>query len=237
MTQYLVLTFMLAVGSLLTIGNASQVGRHQVAAISHEVAGSHSESIKSTKAAQDSSKYASSSASAPTNMGRSSPSNPVTNPTGPNTTPAVTPTGPSTPTDNPIVNPTGDSPTTPVTPTPTEDDGSTKKDEDKGFWGSLWDEVKDGLVAGYEFVKGFWEGMKKQVADLGNLLAHPIDTAKGLIELGKQFVKEPAKTAKMIADALGEEFKTLVECGAFDKGRKGIHFISFSLGTFDILCF
>jgi len=262
MTQYLVLTFMLAVGSLLTIGNASQVGRHQVAAISHEVAGSHSESIKSTKAAQDSSKYASSSASAPTNMGGSSPSNPVTNPTGPNTTPAVTPTGPSTPTDNPVVNPTGPN-TTPVTPTPVdpntnpiinptnpadpittplgpdtpvvdeppkpeikcttptpeEDDGSTKKEEDKGFWGSLWDEVKDGLVAGYEFVKGFWEGMKKQVADLGDLLAHPIDTAKGLIELGKQFVKEPAKTAKMIADALGEEFKTLVECGAFDKGR------------------
>jgi hypothetical protein len=27
MTQYLVLTFMLAVGSLLTIGNASQAGR------------------------------------------------------------------------------------------------------------------------------------------------------------------------------------------------------------------
>lgn len=263
MTQYLVLTFMLAVGSLLTIGNASQAGRHQVAAISHEVAGSHSESIKSTKAAQDSSKYASSSASAPTNMGGSSPSNPVTNPTGPNTTPAVTPTGPSTPTDNPIVNPTGDTPTTPVTPnpvdpntnpiinptnpggpittplgpdipvvdeppkpeikcttpTPTEDDGSTKKDEDKGFWGSLWDEVKDGLVAGYEFVKGFWEGMKKQVADLGNLLAHPIETAKGLIALGKQFVEDPAGTAKMIADSLGEEFKTLVHCGAFDKGR------------------
>ena len=106
-----------------------------------------------------------------------------------------------------------------ATPTPAEDNGDTKKEEDKGFWGSLWSEVKDGLVAGYEFVKGFWEGMKKQVADLGDLLAHPIDTAKGLIELGKQFVKDPEGTAKMIADSLGDEFNTLVECGAFDKGR------------------
>ncbi len=61
--------------------------------------------------------------------------------------------------------------------------------------------------------------MKKQVSDLGDLLAHPIDTAKGLIELGKQFVKDPEGTAKMIADSLGDEFNTLVECGAFDKGR------------------
>ena len=106
-----------------------------------------------------------------------------------------------------------------ATPTPAEDNGDTKKEEDKGFWGSLWSEVKDGLVAGYEFVKGFWEGMKKQVADLGDLLAHPIDTAKVLIELGKQFVKDPEGTAKMIADSLGDEFNTLVECGAFDKGR------------------
>ena len=108
------------------------------------------------------------------------------------------------------------------TPEITEDK-SQVKEEDKGIFGSLWDDfkavVKDTVIAGYEFIKGFWEGMKAQIADLANLLTNPKEVVMGLIELGKQFVKEPAKTAKMIADSLGDEFKTLALCGAYDKGR------------------
>ncbi|MCF6189492.1 MAG: hypothetical protein L3J51_03350 [Cocleimonas sp.] len=254
MTQYLILTFMLAVGSLVTIGNASQAGRLQVAAVSHEIAGNHVKAKKATKEAQKQAGYASASASLPSKMGSSDSSqNPIKNPTGPNTTPATTSVDPSKPTNNPVLNPTnGGAPTTPTdtepttpddsdtdpttldndpsepttakctNPTPEEDDGTAgggSKEEDKGFWGSLWSEVKNGLTAGYEFVKGFWEGMKNQVADLGELLSDPIGTAKGLIELGKQFVDDAEGTTKMIVDALGEEFNTLVKCGSFDKGR------------------
>ncbi|GAA0398645.1 hypothetical protein GCM10009133_04360 [Cocleimonas flava] len=111
MTQYLILMFMLAVGSLVTIGNASNAGRHQIAAVSHEVAGDHAGSVRNTTEAQKSSGYASASASLPYSMSSNS-SNPVTNPTG------DTPTSPADPGDtpastdpsNPITNPDGTNP-------------------------------------------------------------------------------------------------------------------------------
>jgi len=100
-----------------------------------------------------------------------------------------------------------------------EEDTQGATGEDQGFWGDLWDGVKDALVDGYEFMKGFWEGIKDQLGDLTNMILHPIDTAKGLVELGKAFVEDPIGTAKMIGEALGEDFTKLTQCGAYDRGR------------------
>ncbi|MEW8624451.1 MAG: AHH domain-containing protein [Candidatus Thiodiazotropha sp.] len=100
-----------------------------------------------------------------------------------------------------------------------EEDNQGASDEDQGFWGDLWDGIKDGLVEGYEFVKGFWAGIKDQIGDLVNIVLHPIDTAAGLIELGKAFYNDPVGTAQMIGEALGEDWSKLVNCGAYDRGR------------------
>ena len=100
-----------------------------------------------------------------------------------------------------------------------EEDNQGAQDEDRGFWGNLWDGIKDGLTQGYEFVKGFWQGIKNQLGDLLDLVLHPIETAKGLIELGKAFFNDFEGTIKMIGEALGQDFSTLVHCGAFDRGR------------------
>ena len=101
---------------------------------------------------------------------------------------------------------------------PPEEDNQGASEEDQGFWGDLWDGVKEGLTYGYEFVKGFWAGIKDQISDLANLILHPIDTAKGLIELGKAFYDKPVETAKMIGEALGKDLSQLVNCGAYDQG-------------------
>ncbi len=100
-----------------------------------------------------------------------------------------------------------------------EDDDQGAEPEDQSIWGKLWNDVKSGLVEGYQFVKGFWEGIKSQISDLADILANPGDFVRGLIELGKQFVKEPIKTAKMIASVFGDDLDTLVHCGSYDRGR------------------
>jgi len=40
-----------------------------------------------------------------------------------------------------------------------------------------------------------------------------------LYELAKAFIEDPEGTISVIADALGDEFATLVECGSFERGR------------------
>ena len=287
MTQYLILMFVMTLGSLTAFGQFGQKSQHQVAMVAGEIAGKAGSSYSSSSptdtgntGSQSNSPYSgagtttgSNNPSVPTDTTTSS--NPVTTPTG-NTTPAVPNTSPpDTVANNPVTNPStgagssnqnnnnqnnngnqsgnntsnnnsgnstgqtnlgGGTTTTETEPPPlctkegsTEEtpeiteDKSQVKEEDKGIFGSLWDDfkavVKDTVIAGYEFIKGFWEGMKAQIADLANLLTNPKEVVMGLIELGKQFVKEPAKTAKMIADSLGDEFKTLALCGAYDKGR------------------
>lgn len=62
MTQYLNLTFLLATGAMVTIGHGSQATRHQVAAVSHQIAGNSVAAKKSTEAAQQQARYASASA-------------------------------------------------------------------------------------------------------------------------------------------------------------------------------
>ncbi|MCG7983460.1 MAG: pilus assembly protein [Candidatus Thiodiazotropha lotti] len=100
-----------------------------------------------------------------------------------------------------------------------ENDNQGADEDDQSFWGDLWDGVRDGLVQGYEFVKGFWAGIKDQIGDLTELILHPIDTANGLIELGRAFYNDPVGTATMIGEALGEDWSRLVNCGAYDRGR------------------
>ena len=68
-------------------------------------------------------------------------------------------------------------------------------------------------------MKGFWEGLKQQAGDLIDLILNPIETAKGLIELGKSFYNDFEGTVKMIGEALGQDLSQLVNCGAFDKGK------------------
>jgi hypothetical protein len=92
-------------------------------------------------------------------------------------------------------------------------------EEDKGFWGSLWDDVKDGLTTGYDFVRGFWAGIKDQVSGIYDMLTNPVETVKGLIKLGKEFVNNPEETIKAISEAIGKDLSALVECGAYDRGR------------------
>ena len=281
MTQYLILMFVMTLGSLTAFGQFGQKGQHQIAMVAGEIAGKAGSSYSSSSptdtgntGSQSNSPYS----GAGTTTGSNNPSVPndtssgnvVTQPgtNGPNTTPAVPNNSPpEVVTGNPVTDRTGQNnsqntdnqatentdttdtkiptgqtdlgagtTTTETEPPPlctkegsTEEtpeiteDKSQVKEEDKGIFGSLWDDfkavVKDTVIAGYEFIKGFWEGMKAQIADLANLLTNPKEVVMGLIELGKQFVKEPAKTAKMIADSLGDEFKTLALCGAYDKGR------------------
>ncbi|HET9644227.1 MAG TPA: hypothetical protein VFP68_12925, partial [Burkholderiaceae bacterium] len=72
--------------------------------------------------------------------------------------------------------------------------------EDQGFWGQLWSGVKDGLVYGYQFVKGLIAGMKDQVVGLVDLLRNVDEVVAGLIDLGKQFYKDPKGTITRLAE-------------------------------------
>ena len=107
--------------------------------------------------------------------------------------------------------------------TPPEQDNMGAKDEDKGFWGSMWDGVKGGLVYGYEFVKGLMIGLKDQVVDLWNLVTNIDDVVGGLIDLGKAFFQDPKGTLKQLATVLGQEAVDTItratQCGAYDLGH------------------
>jgi len=133
--------------------------------------------------------------------------------------------------------PPGNPLTDPDTPTDPPDDGKEDggedeeplcealpeeepiKEEDSGFFGSLWDDLIDLGKAAYDFVRGFWEGIKSQLSDIVSLVTDPVETAKGLYELGKAFIEDPEGVARMIFGDLYEDFETVLECGAFDRGR------------------
>lgn len=104
-------------------------------------------------------------------------------------------------------------------PTIEEDTKGAGGNEDSGFWGELWSGVKDAVVEGYEFVKGFWAGLKQQLSDLADLVLHPIETAKGLAALGKMLIEDFQGTITQIGEALGRDFTNLTQCGAYDRGR------------------
>ena len=90
---------------------------------------------------------------------------------------------------------------------------------DQSTLGRVWDELRGLAADAYEFVRGFWEGIKDQIGDLVAAISDPIETARGIYELAMAFLEDPVGTAQTIGAALGHDLSQLVECGAYDRGR------------------
>lgn len=92
-------------------------------------------------------------------------------------------------------------------------------EEDRSFWGGLWDEMAGATVYAYDFLRGFWAGLKNQLGDLIDVITNPIETAKGLLELGKALVTNPVETLQMLVDLFGEDIRKAIDCGALGVGN------------------
>lgn len=90
---------------------------------------------------------------------------------------------------------------------------------DQNALGRVWDALRGLAADAYEFVRGFWEGIKNQIGDLVAAISDPIETARGIYELAMAFLDDPAGTARTIGAALGHDLSQLVDCGAYDRGR------------------
>jgi len=102
---------------------------------------------------------------------------------------------------------------------PTQNSAASDPDRDSGVLRRIWTELKNLAGPAVEFVKGFWEGIKEQLSDLVELITDPLEVAKGLYQLARNFIDDPSGTARAIGDALGKDLQQLVSCGAFDRGR------------------
>lgn len=91
--------------------------------------------------------------------------------------------------------------------------------EDRGALERVWDELRGLAADAYEFVRGFWEGIRDQIGDLVAAITDPIETARGVYELAMAFIEDPVATAQTIGAALGHDLSQLVHCGAYDQGR------------------
>lgn len=91
--------------------------------------------------------------------------------------------------------------------------------EDRSALGRVWNELRSLAADAYEFVRGFWEGLRDQIGDLVAAITDPIETARGIYELAMSFMEDPVGTAEIIGAALGHDLSQLVECDAFDRGR------------------
>lgn len=91
--------------------------------------------------------------------------------------------------------------------------------QEQGVLASVWNRLRDLGSNIYDFVRGFWEGIKGQIGDLANLIMNPVETAQGLYTLAREFINDPQGTTAILASALGRDLSTLVECGAYDRGR------------------
>jgi hypothetical protein len=91
--------------------------------------------------------------------------------------------------------------------------------EDRSALGRVWDELRGLAADAYEFVRGFWEGLRDQIGDLVAAITDPIETARGVYELAMSFMEDPVGTARTIGAALGHDLSQLIECDAFDRGR------------------
>ncbi len=83
----------------------------------------------------------------------------------------------------------------------------------------MWDALRGLAADAYEFVRGFWDGIKDQIGDLVAAISDPVETARGIYELAMAFLEDPAGTARTIGAALGHDLSQLVDCGAYDRGR------------------
>lgn len=91
--------------------------------------------------------------------------------------------------------------------------------EDQSTLGRVWDELSGLAADAYEFVRGFWEGLRDQIGDLVAAITDPIETARGIYELAMSFLEDPVGTARTIGAALGHDLGQLIECDSFDRGR------------------
>lgn len=103
--------------------------------------------------------------------------------------------------------------------TPTNSSSQQPPDEDGSTLGRVWSELRNLAADAYEFVRGFWEGIQDQIGDLVAAITDPIETARGVYELARAFMEDPAGTARTIGAALGHDLSQLVDCGAYDRGR------------------
>lgn len=85
--------------------------------------------------------------------------------------------------------------------------------------GRVWDALRDLASDAYEFVRGFWDGIKGQIGDLVATITDPVETARGVCELAKAFLDDPVGTAQTIGAAIGHDLSQLIHCGAYDRGR------------------
>ena len=92
-------------------------------------------------------------------------------------------------------------------------------DEEDSALGRVWNALRGLAADAYEFVRGFWEGIKDQIGDLVDAITDPVETARGIYELAMAFVEDPVGTAQTIGAALGHDLSQLVDCGAYDRGR------------------
>lgn len=102
---------------------------------------------------------------------------------------------------------------------PTQGAAARDPEQDRGVLRQIWGELRSLAGTAVEFVKGFWEGIKEQLDDLVDLITDPIEVARGLYQLARNFIDDPAGTARAIGEALGKDLQQLVSCGAFDRGR------------------
>lgn len=91
--------------------------------------------------------------------------------------------------------------------------------EDQSTLGRVWDELRGLAADAYEFVRGFWDGLRDQIGDLVAAITDPIETARGVYELAMSFMEDPVGTAQTIGAALGHDLSQLIECDSFDRGR------------------
>jgi hypothetical protein len=102
------------------------------------------------------------------------------------------------------------------TPTPSNSQAASA---DQSTLGRVWDELGGLATDAYEFVRGFWDGIKDQIGDLVAAISDPLETARGIYELAMAFLEDPAGTARTIGAALGHDLSQLIDCGAYDRGR------------------
>ncbi len=109
----------------------------------------------------------------------------------------------------------------------TEEQAPGADDEGSGgILGDIWDALTDIAGTAYDFVRGFWEGIKQQIGDIVDMVTDPIETARGIYELARAFIDDPVGTARTIGEALGRDLQQLVYCGAYDRGRVLGNYIS-----------
>ncbi len=70
----------------------------------------------------------------------------------------------------------------------------------------------------YEFVRGFWEGLRDQIGDLVAAITDPIETARAFMSWRCPSWRTPSAPPHHRCGA-GHDLSQLIECDAFDRGR------------------